>query len=152
MFKDSADFHASGPIFGPNKTVCLVRNLRKATPLWKFPGGKKEKVPIRPFGGLRDEAPIETFIREVFEETHLTIKKRHTKLVTSLPAQNPDGMPYNKHYFFSRIYSWRKLHNESREYEEARVFELDELDWLSDFHPAYRSVYIEHFKPLVATF
>ncbi|MEN9920775.1 MAG: hypothetical protein RL538_668 [Candidatus Parcubacteria bacterium] len=36
------------------------------------------------------------------------------------------------------------------EYEEARVFSIDDLLWLPDFHPAYQSCFKEHMLALLA--
>ena len=151
-FRDDDDFHASVFILGPNNTTVLIRDGRKLLqglkPLWKFPGGKRRR--IEPFlKPRRDEQPVETVIREVREETGLSLKKRHTKHVFSHEARNQDGGVHNKHVFFSRKYSFQKLRPLSAEYEEAKPFDIEELEKLSDFHPTYRDYFLEHIRPLL---
>ena len=143
MLIDGGDFHASGPVFGPNNDVVLIRDMRKDSPLWKFPGGKKQL--LRRIGKKsRGETPLETLLRETKEETGLWLKKRATEFVVSF-----DMGTYRKHVFLSRITSFRGLVPLSKEYEEAKVFKLDDLPWLRDFHPWYRDCYIQHITPLL---
>jgi 8-oxo-dGTP pyrophosphatase MutT (NUDIX family) len=145
VITDEGDFHASAFILGPDDTTVLIRDKRKTDPLWKFPGGKKQlKKPIAK--GRRGETPLETLLREVHEETGLWLRKR---LITHALTE-PRGH-YNKHFFFAQLPSLRGLVPLSNEYEEARVFTLEELIWLSDFHPSYRECYEHHIKPLIGT-
>ncbi len=145
MLIDGGDFHASGPVFGPDNDVVLIRDMRKDSPLWKFPGGKKQR--LQPFGKKpRGETPLETLLRETKEETGLWLKKRNVQFVTSY-----DMGSYRKHVFCSRISSFRGLVPLSKEYEEAKVFKLDDLPWLRDFHPWYRDGYLQHIVPLLNT-
>ena len=143
MLIDGGDFHASGPVFGPDNDVVLIRDMRKESPLWKFPGGKKQrllKLGKRP----RGEYPTETLLRETKEETGLWLKKRNVVFVTSYNMGS-----YRKHVFYSRTSSLRGLVPLSKEYEEAKVFKLDDLPWLNDFHPWYRDCYLQHIVPLL---
>jgi 8-oxo-dGTP pyrophosphatase MutT (NUDIX family) len=141
MLIDKGDFHASALILGPDDTTVLIKETRQPRPLWKFPGGKQKR--IKPFGKKpRDEYPIETLIREVHEETELWIKKRHTKYIHTI-----DMGTYRRHFFLSHISSWRGLVALSEEYEEPKIFSLDDLLWLPDFHSDYRTVYLEHMRP-----
>ncbi|MEN9920776.1 MAG: hypothetical protein RL538_669 [Candidatus Parcubacteria bacterium] len=97
MQKDEGDFHASAFIRGPDNSVVLIRDQRRPSPLWKFPGGKKQLT--KPFGKkLRGETPIETLVREVHEETGLWIKKRFTTHVLTSNMGH-----YNKHFSFRKF-------------------------------------------------
>ena len=141
MLRDEGDFHASAFILGPDATTVLIRDMRNPRPLWKFAGGKKRR--FKPFGkNWRDESPLETLIREVHEETGLWIKKTQTELVTRVSMGH-----YSKYYFFSVLPSFRKLKAESEEYEEAKIFPVEELTWLPDFFPLYRDIYLQHMLP-----
>jgi 8-oxo-dGTP pyrophosphatase MutT (NUDIX family) len=143
MFIDEGDFHASAFIVGPEETTVLIRDKRKNNPLWKFPGGKKQL--IQPLGKRRrGEHPLETVIREVHEETGLWIRKNRTEPVISF-----DKGSYRKHVFITRITSLRGLVPLSNEYEEAKVFSLEDMLWLPDFHPWYRECYLTHIKSLL---
>lgn len=143
MRTDEGDFHSSAFIFGPNNTLLFIRDKRKSTPFWKPPGGKKQL--IKPFGKkTRGETPLETVIREVHEETGVWLKKQSTIHVLT----NNMGH-YNKHFFFSKTPSFRGLIPLSREYEETRVFSIEDLMWLPDFHPEYREIFMKHIKPLL---
>ena len=145
MVINGGDFHASGPVFGPDNDVVLIRDPRKSNPLWKFPGGKRKL--IRRFGKKpRDENPLETFLRETKEETGLWLKKRNVEFVVSF-----DMGTYNKHVFLSQVSSFRGLAPLSEEYEETKIFKLDDLLWLPDFHPWYRDCYFKHIVPLLNT-
>ena len=144
MIQDDGDFHSSAFILGPDNTTALIRDMRKANPLSKFAGGKKQL--IKPFGKKpRGETPLETLIREIYEETGLRVRKSQTMYVTTVNMGN-----HNKHYFFCRIPSFRKLVPLSKEYEEARVVAVDDLVWLPDFHPNYRAIFLQHIQPLLA--
>lgn len=145
MLIDGGDFHASGPVFGPDNDVVLIRDMRKDSPLWKFPGGKKQLV-WRLGKKPRGETPLETLLRETKEETGLWLKKRNVLFVTSYNMGS-----YRKHVFLSRTSSLRGLVALSKEYEEAKVFKLDDLLWLPDFHPWYRDCYAQHIALLLDT-
>ena len=141
MFKDEGDFHASAFILGPDATTVLIRDQRNPNPLWKFAGGKRQR--IKPLGKKwRDEMPLQTLVREVHEETGLWIRKKETELVISVSMGH-----YNKHYFFSSMPSFSKLVALSAEYEEAKVFQVEELRWLPNFHSLYRDIYLQHMLP-----
>lgn len=143
MLVDGGDFHSSGPVFGPDNDVVLIRDMRKDSPLWKFPGGKKQRL-HRMGKKPRGETPLETLLRETREETGLWLKKRNTEFV----AQYDMGS-YRKYVFLARISSFRGLVPLSKEYEEAKVFKLDDLLWLPNFHPWYRDCYLEHIVPIL---
>lgn len=145
MVKDDGDFHASALILGPDDNTVLIREKLRNDPLWKFPGGKKKLT--KPFGkNRRGETPIETLIREVHEETGLWLKKR---MITHVHTDNRGH--YNQHFFLAHLSSFRSLKPLSDEYEEAKIFSLEELLWLSDFHPIYRKCYDHHMKPFMAS-
>lgn len=142
---DKRDFHASAFILGPNNTTVLIRDMRKENPLWKFPGGKKKLV--KPFGkNRREEKPIETVLREVWEETGLRLKRSQTEHVATFDKGN-----HNKHLFFSKLHSFSKLKPLSDEYEEAEIFSVEDLYWLGNFHSAYRHSFLSHITPLIET-
>lgn len=143
MFTDERDFHSSGPIVMPDQGIVLIRDKRKINPLWKFAGGKKQLV--KPFGKKRrGEAPLECFIRESWEETGLRIKKREVEYVLT-----QDEGTHNKHFFLSRLSAFQKPKPLSNEYEETKIFTIQDLKWLPDFHPSYRSIFYEHMMPLI---
>ena len=145
MLIDEGDFHVSALILGPDDTTVLIREQLRNDPLWKFPGGKKKLT--KPFGrNRRGESPIEALIREVHEETGIWLKK---KWITYIHTENRGH--YNQHFFLAQIPSFRGLKALSDEYEETRVFPLDQLMWLSDFHPVYRTCFEHHMKPALAS-
>ena len=143
MITDKGDFHSSAPIVGPEKKIVLIRDKRKGTPLWKFAGGKKQ-ILKPPSKKLRGETPLEALLRELKEETGLTVTRSQTQYVTSERMTN-----HNKHYFLCHVNSFRKLEPLSREYEETKIFSIEDLKWLTDFHPSYREIFFRHMLPLI---
>lgn len=144
MLKDEGDFHASAFILGPDDTTVLIREKRKPISLWKFAGGKQKLT--KPFGKRRrGETPLECLIRETHEETGLWLRKRDTELVTKV-----DMGHYKKYYFFSRLPSFRTLVTPSDEYEEAKVFKLEDLEWLPNFDPTYSEIFLHYMQPRLA--
>lgn len=143
MIIDGGDFHSSAPIVGPENTVVLIRDMRKDNPFWKFAGGKKQL--IKPFGKKqRGETPLECLLREIKEETSLSVRKSQAQYVTTEDKGN-----HNKHYFLCRIASFRRLFTLSNEYEEPKIFSLEDLMWLPNFHPSYRDIFFKHMLPLI---
>lgn len=146
------DFHVSVFIKGPDHTTALIRISRPTKPtrprvirLWKFPGGKVNRIknPLQP---TRNEYPEETAVREVQQETGLILRKRNLVFI-----HEEDMGHYSKLYYATSLSSWARLRKKpSEEFESARVFNIDRLDFLRPFHERYRKCFMQHIKPRLA--
>jgi 8-oxo-dGTP pyrophosphatase MutT (NUDIX family) len=120
------DYHSSVLIIGPNNQVVLICDEKKWPRLWKFPGGKKEF----------DEDPFTTAVREVHEETGLTL---HFNQLTYVGEER---LPtYSRYYFCAFVDSFLGRVELSEEKERTGIFDLSELDSMPDFLDTYRGFY-----------
>jgi 8-oxo-dGTP pyrophosphatase MutT (NUDIX family) len=120
------DYHSSALIVGPDNQVVLICDEKKPIRLWKFPGGKKES----------GEDPFATVIREVHEETGLTLDVDQLILVGE--QRRPR---YSRYYFCAFVDSFSGLVKVSEEKERTGIFKLADLEPMVDFHNSYREFY-----------
>jgi 8-oxo-dGTP diphosphatase len=123
------DYHASVFIKGPDGKTVLITDTRRPPPqLWKFPGGKME------FG----ENPFETAVREVKEETGLTILIENLILIETINLGS-----HTKYFFSATTDSLEGLQKRSKDGEIAGIFDIDYLHKMVDIHPRYYEVFLK---------
>ncbi|MDB5188113.1 MAG: hypothetical protein JWO50_633 [Candidatus Kaiserbacteria bacterium] len=124
----------------PPPPLGIVVVIERATrdPLFKLPGG----------GRKNNERPIKTAIREVLEETGLSVKEKDTTYVCHWVAQR-NGVRFEKYIFVGNIeYSelkWMGPHHSYNEGEEASFITYDQ------FYELVREgkFMSEHFRKLI---
>lgn len=79
---------------GPDGKVVLVREFRRHNPQWKFPGGGSEE----------GETPLQAIIRELEEETGLTISEVDIVLLEIVEEND-----YQTYVFGGRVRSYTGL-------------------------------------------
>jgi 8-oxo-dGTP pyrophosphatase MutT (NUDIX family) len=123
------DYHASVFIRGPNNQTVLITDLLRPPPqLWKFPGGGVEP---------EDRDPLDTAVREVEEETGITIER------DALHLLEPLNMGKYTMYFFEAVTdNFDGFRKKSPNSELAGIFNIDELYRMVDFHPRYYEVFL----------
>jgi ADP-ribose pyrophosphatase YjhB (NUDIX family) len=111
-------------IEGPGKKIPLVLNPNKPLPhFWKFPGGRSE----------RGEIPEETAIREIAEETGLTLN-RVAELATM------DRGDHMLHLFGAKIPSFDGLAQTGIDGEQVALFSYEEIIAMVDFFGPHREL------------
>jgi 8-oxo-dGTP pyrophosphatase MutT (NUDIX family) len=123
------DYHASVFVRGPNEQTVLITDTRRPPPqLWKFPGGKMEA----------GEDPFETAIREVFEETGVTLKRENLALIET---EHLDS--HTKYFFLATTDSFAGFQQRSKDGEIAGIFDISYLHKMVDIHPRYYEVFLK---------
>jgi 8-oxo-dGTP pyrophosphatase MutT (NUDIX family) len=123
------DYHASVFVRGPDDQTLLITDLLRPLPqLWKFPGGGVEP---------EDNDPFDTAIREVEEETGVTIERRTMRLLESLNMGT-----YTMYFFEASTDNFEGFRKKSPQSELAGIFDIEELYHMVDFHPRYREVFL----------
>ena len=123
------DYHASVFIRGPNDQTLLITDLRRPPPqLWKFPGGKLDR-------GV-DTDPFDTAIREVKEETGVTILRRNLRLI-----EEQNLGTHTKYFFRATVDTFDGFRKRSLDDEIAGIFDIDYLHQMVDIHPHYYDVF-----------
>jgi|AntRauTorcE11897_2_1112592.scaffolds.fasta_scaffold25567_2 ADP-ribose pyrophosphatase YjhB (NUDIX family) len=128
MFPSKRHFTTAVIIIGPNQQVVLVKNEHKPPPhYWKFPGGRNES----------EEAPVETAVREIEEETGLIIPK---------PAHLAEENRGN-HWFYLfgiKVESFNGLKETGEDGEIVSLFPTKEIENMTDFFPPHRLIIKEN--------
>ena len=102
----------------PVGRMVIVREASRRNPLWKFPGGGIEE----------GEYPLDAAIRELREETGLSIEGKNVQYFTIIPKGN-----HNLYVYHGQLLSWKGLTQEGRDGEETRVVFCHEILRMSDF-------------------
>lgn len=120
----NGDYTTAVVIEGPGKKIPLILNPGKPLPhFWKFPGGRSEE----------GETPEETAIREVAEETGLTLER-----VVGFEAMNRGD--HMLHFFGAKVPSFEGLAKTGRDGERVALFTYEEIIEMVDFFGPHREL------------
>jgi len=103
-------------VFDPTGRMLIVREKNHPNPLWKFPGGGIEE----------GELPLDAAIRELREETGISIRNLH--YFTTVHERD-----HNRYVYCGQVLSWKGLAKEGSEGEETRVVPCHEILRMSGF-------------------
>jgi 8-oxo-dGTP pyrophosphatase MutT (NUDIX family) len=119
--------------------IILVRNLRRNDALWKFPGGGSKP---------EDADPIDTMVREIFEETGIVVTRDAIyRIDEELRENRLQGEPPHPVYYGLVDISEEDLqwmNYQSGEDEEPEYFTHEQLRIMSDLLPANKVFLLEH--------
>lgn len=103
-------------VVGPEGKVPLVREFRRAHPLWKLAGGRNQP----------NEEPIDTIIREISEELGLTAERSNVQVLDTI-----DRGDHYQHVFLVAVDTFDGLHEFGQENGsadlEVRLFQQGAL-------------------------
>jgi 8-oxo-dGTP pyrophosphatase MutT (NUDIX family) len=129
MSQKTSDYASVVLVLGPGNMVPLVIEDQHATPYWKLPGGRNEA----------GEDPLDTAVRELWEETGLELKK--SDLVQLLVFNRTIHDRTHEFYLFgAKTDSFDGLREYGTEGERVGLFSEHNLKTMLELLPFHREV------------